>query len=91
MSVDSLRTTLSLPSDVIDAIDQVVSRGEARSRNEFVARALRHELALLERAAVDAAFAAMADDADYQAEATVITEEFSRADWEAFQLAEGNK
>ena len=89
MAVDSIRTTLALPADVLDAVDRMVSQGEARSRNEFVAHALRHELERLTNAEIDRAFAAMADDEEYQAEARQIAEEFAIADWEAFQLAEG--
>ncbi len=41
-----------------------------------------------ERAEIDAAFSAMANDAAYQWEALMIAAEFSEADWEAFQLGE---
>jgi hypothetical protein len=46
---------------------------------------LRRELATPERVVIDAAFALMADDADYLAEAQAITQEYAVADWEAFQ------
>ncbi|MCC6626990.1 MAG: hypothetical protein IT340_06255 [Chloroflexi bacterium] len=39
-------------------------------------------------AAIDAAFEAMAQDEEYQAEAAQIMHEFEQADWEAWQLAE---
>ena len=35
-------------------------------------------------AELDARFAEMANDADYQAEATTLTAEFELSDWEAF-------
>ena len=57
-----VRTTLAIPTELIVAIDQAVRDGKARSRSEFVALALRHELAAYKRAQIDAAFAAMADD-----------------------------
>ncbi|MBA3923914.1 MAG: CopG family transcriptional regulator, partial [Nostocaceae cyanobacterium] len=47
------------------ATDKMVESGKAKSRNEFVAQALRRELALLKRAEIDAEFAHMADDAEY--------------------------
>ncbi len=50
----------------------MVESGKAKSRNEFVAQALRRELALLKRAEIDAEFAHMADDAEYLAEAQAI-------------------
>ena len=85
-----VRTTLALPADVLARVDEAVRAGEVRSRNEFVARALRHELAALERAAIDADFANMAHDEESRREALTIAEEFKHADWEAFQLAEAS-
>ncbi len=84
----TVRTTLSLPADLLEATDQAVRAGSVRSRNEFVAMALRHELAAQKRAEIDAAFAAMADDPEYQAESLMIADEFVIAEWEAFQVAE---
>ena len=90
MPTRTVRTTLALPADLLAAIDQAVRAGQARSRNEFVALALRRELAAQQRAAIDAAFAAMADDPGYQAEACEIATAFAPADWEALRLAEGS-
>lgn len=83
-----VRTTLSLPEALIRAADRAVRAGKARSRNEFVATALRHELAALRRAEIDAEFAAMADDEEYRAEAIELSKEFEAADREAFRLGE---
>jgi metal-responsive CopG/Arc/MetJ family transcriptional regulator len=88
MSTPSVRTTLALPADLLRALDRAVEEGKARSRNDFVAAAVRHELAALERPAIDAAFLAMADDAEYQAEAQSIADEFALTDVEAFRLGE---
>ena len=63
--------------------------GKARSRNELVRVALERELAAQQRAAIDAAFAEMAQDPDYQAEAKTMISEFAIADWEAWQQTEG--
>ena len=41
-----------------------------------------------ERADIDAQFAGMAEDADYQAETTKIDAEFAAANWEAFRSVE---
>jgi metal-responsive CopG/Arc/MetJ family transcriptional regulator len=90
MSIRTVRTTLVIPADLLAAIDQAVQAGHARSRNEFVALALRRELAAQQRATIDAAFAAMANDPAYQVEACQIATAFSHADWEALHLAEGN-
>jgi metal-responsive CopG/Arc/MetJ family transcriptional regulator len=78
-----------LPADLLAAVDEAVQAGKARSRNELVRMALEHELAAQQRASIDAAFAAMAEDPDYQAEAKEIAREFAVADWEAWQQTEG--
>lgn len=91
MSARTVRTTLALPADLLAAADRAVQAGKARSRNEFVANALRRELALQERSSIDAAFAGMAEDYDFQQEAIAIAEQFSPADWEALRISESGK
>ena len=54
-----------------------------------MARALQRELAAQQRAAIDAAFAAMAEDFAYQTEAQALTNAFAQAGWDALRLAEG--
>ena len=88
MSIQTVRTTLALPADLLAAVDQAVQAGQARSRNAFVAQALQRELAAQQRAAIDAAFAAMADDPTYHMEVHALTDAFAQADWEALQLTE---
>lgn len=84
-----VRTTLALPDELLAATDRAVQEGKAKSRNEFVAIALRHELAALKRAEIDAAFALMGDDDEqYKSVAIEIANEFSTTDWEAFKLSE---
>lgn len=90
MPTRTVRTTLALPAELLAAVDQAVQAGHARSRNELVAMALRRELAAQQRAAIDAAFAAMAEDAPYQAEAQAMAAAFAHTDWEALRLAEGS-
>jgi metal-responsive CopG/Arc/MetJ family transcriptional regulator len=82
------RTTISLPTDLLEAADEAIARGAARNRNELVTRALTHELAALRRRRIDEAFAGMADDPVYRDEAVEIAEEFAAADWEALGAAE---
>jgi hypothetical protein len=72
-------------------MNRAVRAGKARSRNELIAAAVRRELAAQERAAVDAAFAQMAQDPDYQAEAHEVVTEFAAADWEAWRLGEDER
>ena len=84
------RTTVVIPPDLLEAVDRAVSEGLARSRNDFLALALRNQLAQCRRATIDAAFAGMADDGDYQREAVEITRAFETADAEALDIAEGH-
>ncbi len=86
-----VRTTLALPIELLEAADRAVRKGKAKSRNEFVTQALRRELADQKRDEIDAAFALMADDIEYQAEATMISNEFMKADWEAFEIGESQR
>lgn len=91
MAADMTQMTLTLPGDLLEAVDRAVREGKARSRNDFVAAALQRALAAAHTAGIDAAFAAMADDDDYQAEARALVEEFATADWEALQLGESRR
>ena len=82
-------TTLSLPSDLLAAVDKVVREGRARSRDELVESALRLQLAELRRSALDAEFRHMADDVDYQRDVHQIRGEFAQADWETLDEEAG--
>ena len=90
MSGKRVRTTVALPEDLLGAVDLAVREGRARSRNEFLSRALRRELADLERARIDEAFGAMAEDPFYRAEAEDLAGEFDRPSWEALRAVEGD-
>ena len=58
------------------------------SLNEFFVTAIQAYLKLYKRRQIDAAFAGMAEDADYQKEARLLAEEFEPSDWEALRLGE---
>jgi metal-responsive CopG/Arc/MetJ family transcriptional regulator len=88
MPTETTRTTTALPDDLLAAVDRAVQEGAARSRNEFIARALAHELRLREEAAIDAQFAAMADDTAYVALSKRLEDEFGATDWEALRTRE---
>ena len=89
MPARTVRTALTLPVELLEAAARAVRTGRARSRNELVARALRHELAALERTAIDAAFATLGDDPDHLHEVRILERELAAADWEAFRPGEG--
>lgn len=88
MNQKTVRTTLSLPSELIEATDRLVKEGIAKSRNQFVSQALRKELVAIKRAEIDAALAEMAQDPDYQREVLTMEVEFASASWEALQLGD---
>jgi metal-responsive CopG/Arc/MetJ family transcriptional regulator len=84
MSADP--TTLTLPSDLLAAVDKVVQEGLARNRDELVESAVRRQLADLRRPALDAEFQHMAGDLDYQSDVHQILKEFAQADRETLPL-----
>ncbi len=88
MKTETVRTTLTIPRELLEATDKAVLEGKAKSRNDFVAQALRRELAIQKRSEIDAALAEMANDPDYQAEVLKLELEFATAQWEALQLGE---
>jgi metal-responsive CopG/Arc/MetJ family transcriptional regulator len=88
MKVETVRTTLTLPKELLEATDKAVLEGKAKSRNDFVVQALRRELAAQKRAEIDEALAEMVRDPDYQSEVLKMEAEFATAQWEALQLGE---
>ena len=70
-------TTLTLPAELLEQTDLAVEQGKAKSRNEFIAQALRRELAAHKRAEIDAALAEMASNPEYQAEVLRMEAEFA--------------
>ncbi|MBD2570543.1 MULTISPECIES: ribbon-helix-helix domain-containing protein [Nostocaceae] len=88
MKAETIRTTLTIPKELLEATDKAVLEGKAKSRNDFVVQALKRELAAQKRAEIDAALAEMAKDPDYQTEVLKMEAEFAPAQWEALQLGE---
>ncbi len=91
MVASVIRTTLTLPADLLARVDQAVRQGRARSRNSFVTTALERDLAVHEQAELDAEFAAMAQDEEYLAESAQLDAEFAGASVEAVRLAHGRR
>lgn len=88
MPAAKVRTTVTIPAELIAAVDAAVREGLTKSRNEFFAAAIRNQLARKRRQQIDAAFAGMADDPAFQSEAVELSEDFDGASWEAFRIAE---
>ena len=86
------RTTVALPADLLGAIDGLIGTGSVANRNQFITLAVETELRRRERAAIDAEFALMAADPDYQAEAALIMRDFDASDRETWvDLALGHE
>jgi len=76
-------TTVRLPKQVYKLAKRAVEKSEAASSfNDFVLQAIEQKLQQLSEAEIDAAFAHMAGDLNYQREAVALTEEFEQSDWE---------
>ncbi len=88
MKEKTIRTTLSLPAELIEATDLLVQQGKSKNRSKFIAEAIRKEIIAIKKAEIDAAFGNMAEDQEYQSEALQIESEFVSASWEALQLGE---
>lgn len=85
-------TTIRLPRPVYDQAKCVVNHeSEGRKRislNDLIVLAITNYLKMYKRRQIDAAFAGMAEDADYQKEAKLLAEEFDHSDWEALEIGE---
>ncbi len=90
MTSPYVRTTITLPQELLEATDLMVSQKKVKSRNELIALALKKELAARKRAEIDSALAEMAQDPDYQAEVLQMEAEFTLASWEALELEEAS-
>ncbi|SRR6266498_5470046 len=82
-------TTIRLPKDLYEqARTAVKDAGAASSINDFLVAAVEEKLQQLREQEIDAAFAEMAHDAEYQKSAIEMAKSFERSDWEAYQVSE---
>ncbi len=88
MRTHLVRTTIALPEELLKAADQAIADGLVRSRNDLLALALRDLLAARQRAAIDARFGGMSDDADYRKESDALEAGFDRSSWSMLGQAE---
>ncbi|HEY6766096.1 MAG TPA: hypothetical protein VI386_15135 [Candidatus Sulfotelmatobacter sp.] len=77
-------TTVRLPRHVYEQAKTVIVQSEASSFNEFVVHAIEEKVQRLTEAEIDAAFAQMAQDSQYQSTSVALAEEFEKSDWEAY-------
>ena len=90
---DRVRTTVRLPRPLYNEAKSYLGKdvSPADNINDFFVAAICNYVKLLRRRRIDAAFASIADDADYQKEAKLIAEEFAPSDWEALRSAEKHR
>ena len=87
---ERVRTTVRLPRPLYDEARSYLGNdlSPAENINDFFVAAICNYVKLLRRRRIDAAFASIGEDADYQKEAKLIAEEFSQSDWEALEISE---
>src|SRR5271167_2316788 len=78
-------TTVRLPRHVYERAKTVVIQSQASSFNEFVVQAIEEKVRRLTEAEIDAAFAQMAHDENYQRSPNALASEFAKSDGEAFE------
>jgi len=92
-TITSRATTVRLPRPLYDQAKQFVdgqkmNTATSLSLNDFFITAIQAYIKLHQRRQIDAAFASMAEDADYQKEASLLAVEFEASDWDALRLGE---
>jgi hypothetical protein len=78
-------TTVRLPRHVYEQAKSVAIQSKASSFNEFVVQAIEEKVRQLTEAEIDAAFAQMANDSDYQRSSIALARDFEKSDWESLQ------
>ena len=82
--------TVRLPRPLLKEAEGLIrASGHCESLNDFIVRSMRLRIEVLKRKELDARFAGMSEDTDYQKEANLLAEEFAGSDWEAAKLLEG--
>ncbi len=84
----TIRTTITVPSKLIDRAQHFVDSGTIPSRNALIIAAIEQYLLELERQEIDQQFEGMAEDTAYQALQQEINESFAESDWEALNEGE---
>lgn len=81
---ETVRTTLTLPVDLVKRSQHFIDDGIVPNRNTLIVTAVERFLLELERQEIDRQFAAMAEDESYQTLNQQIADEFAESDWEAW-------
>lgn len=88
--VQKVRTTLRMPKALYEEAQEFVRKSETSvsTINDFFITAICAYVKLMKRRKIDAEFARMAQDVDYQKDVRLMTEEFNQSDWEALASME---
>ena len=81
---ETVRTTLTLPIELVKRSQHFVDKGAVPSRNALIVAALERFLLELERQEIDREFEAMAGDETYQALNQLLADDFAESDWDAW-------
>jgi hypothetical protein len=85
-------TTVRIPVPLYDQAKEMVcsekAAGATVSLNDVIVSAIKVYVKIHARRKIDAAFAGMAEDANYQKAATLLAEEFEVSDWESLGIGE---
>lgn len=87
---EKVRTTVRVPKPLYEEAQHFVQSDDTAlsTINDFVVAAIFAYVKLFKRKQIDAAFAPMSEDVDYQKQARLIAEEFSQSDWETLASVE---
>jgi hypothetical protein len=77
---ETVRTTLTLPIELVKRSQHFVDNGAVPSRNALIVAALERFLLELERQEIDRQFEAMAGDETYQALNQLLADDFAERD-----------
>ncbi len=84
-------TTVRIPNQTYEQAKRAAHRAQIASFNEFVIQAVEEKVRRLTEAEIDAAFAGMADDSNYQRDSVAMAREFEASDWEALKSSDRNE
>jgi|APFre7841882654_1041346.scaffolds.fasta_scaffold57360_3 hypothetical protein len=89
-STPKIQKTVRFPKPLIQEVERFIRAcGQCESVNDFIVKSMKLRIDVLKRKELDAKFAEMSEDTDYQKEARLIAEEFESSDWEAAKFLEG--
>lgn len=85
-----VQTTLRVPKPLYEQARSLVEANlsAAENINDFIVNAIRAYVKMWRRKQIDAAFAGMVEDVDYQKEALMVAADFEQSDWETLDIGE---